>query len=470
MKMENNVTKLSQKTWVILILFGLFGRLAWAVENMYFNLFIYDTVAKSTRAVTVMVQASGIIGVIATLIMGTVSDKTGNRRHFLSIGYIIWGIVTMSFALISTDNVREFFHIPPGQTSSWFGLIGEGATLVVAMTILTIIAMDCVMTIFGSTANDAAFNAWVTDNTDSTNRARVESVLSVLPLLATLIIAGAGGLIVGPEKNYARMFYILGGAVTLCGVLGLFIVKDSSKLIKENEGNFFKNVTYGFRPETIKKYYPFYFTLLGILFISTATQVYFPYLIIYLGHYLGFSVMEYSAMMGVMISFSAGGVIFMGRSTEKIGRIKTAVIGTCAFSAGLFAMFVFRDIPKLPLMIFLGVSTTVMLFGYLTVLTVFGTMLRDYTPVTSVGKLQGVRSFFYLLIPMFVGPAIGDGINQSLAKTDPARFTYMDSVTNTMANVPAPHVFLAASGVALFIFIPIALIAKKTKNYTGFQP
>jgi MFS family permease len=293
----------------------------------------------------------------------------------------------------------------------------------------------------------------------------VESLLSIFPLLATLIIAGAGGLIVGPEKNYARMFYFMGGAVILCGILGLCIVRDSRQLIKE-EGNFFKNLTYGFRAETIKKYYPYYFTLLGLLVYSTATQVYFPYLIIYLGHYLGFSVMEYSAMMGIMISVSAAGVIFMGRSTEKIGRIKTSVIGACAFSAGLFAMFIVRDIAKVPLMLLLGTSTTVMLFGYMTLMTVFGAMLRDYTPVTAVGKLQGVRSFFYILIPMFVGPAIGDALNQSLAKTDPARFTYMDATTNTMANVPAPHIFLAASIVALLMFIPIALIATKTKNYS----
>jgi hypothetical protein len=42
----------------------------------------------------------------------------------------------------------------------------------------------------------------------------------------------------------------------------------------------------------------------------------------------------------------------------------------------------------------------------------------------------------------------------------------MDATTNTLVNVPAPHIFLAASLVALQMFIPIALLAKKTKNYS----
>jgi hypothetical protein len=36
------------------------------------------------------------------------------------------------------------------------------------------ITLDCVMTFFGSTANDAAFNAWLSDSTDSSNRGRAE--------------------------------------------------------------------------------------------------------------------------------------------------------------------------------------------------------------------------------------------------------------------------------------------------------
>jgi len=34
-------TKLSSRFWVALTLFSLVGQVAWVVENMYFNVFIY---------------------------------------------------------------------------------------------------------------------------------------------------------------------------------------------------------------------------------------------------------------------------------------------------------------------------------------------------------------------------------------------------------------------------------------------
>ena len=34
-------TKLSSRFWVALTLFSLVGQIAWVVENMYFNVFIY---------------------------------------------------------------------------------------------------------------------------------------------------------------------------------------------------------------------------------------------------------------------------------------------------------------------------------------------------------------------------------------------------------------------------------------------
>ena len=47
-------------------------------------------------------------------------------------------------------------------------------------------------------ANDASFNAWVTDITDEDNRGRVEAVLTALPLIAMLLVFGG---LDGPTKN-----------------------------------------------------------------------------------------------------------------------------------------------------------------------------------------------------------------------------------------------------------------------------
>ena len=71
--------KFTKRSWLILLVFGMIGQIAWAVENMYFNLFLFETVSQSLSAVTLMVQLSGITATVVTLIAGTLSDKLQNR-------------------------------------------------------------------------------------------------------------------------------------------------------------------------------------------------------------------------------------------------------------------------------------------------------------------------------------------------------------------------------------------------------
>ena len=90
--MQNVQRGFGKQNWWILVLFGLIGQIAWSVENMYFNLFVYETIDKNLEVVTLMVQLSGIAATVTTLVAGILSDKTGNRRGFISYGYIIWGV------------------------------------------------------------------------------------------------------------------------------------------------------------------------------------------------------------------------------------------------------------------------------------------------------------------------------------------------------------------------------------------
>ena len=68
---------LSKKTWFNIVLFGFVGQIAWNVENMYFNTFLYNSVGGTTDDVNVMVAASAISAVLTTFIMGVLSDKIG---------------------------------------------------------------------------------------------------------------------------------------------------------------------------------------------------------------------------------------------------------------------------------------------------------------------------------------------------------------------------------------------------------
>jgi predicted MFS family arabinose efflux permease len=112
MNKTSNVEKFSRSNWSILILFGLVGQIAWSVENMYFNLFVYDTIAPDLDTVTLMVQLSGIMATVATLIAGVISDKVGNRRSFIAWGYAIWGVTVAMFGFMSPDLTSTILGVP----------------------------------------------------------------------------------------------------------------------------------------------------------------------------------------------------------------------------------------------------------------------------------------------------------------------------------------------------------------------
>ena len=154
------MNKLSKKTWTTIILFGLIGQIAWSIENNEFNLFLFNYIGGSTSDIARMVAYSAIAATLTTLVMGTLSDKIGHRKLFLCVGYILWGISTLAFAFISRDNVARF--------------VSEEKVL--STTASLVVLMDCVMTFFGSTANDASFNSWVTENTEESNRTKVEGI------------------------------------------------------------------------------------------------------------------------------------------------------------------------------------------------------------------------------------------------------------------------------------------------------
>jgi hypothetical protein len=108
--------------------------------------------------------------------------------------------------------------------------------------------------------------------------------------------------------------------------------------------------------------------------------------------------------------------------------------------------------PTLNLITF-GLSGLIMITGYIFISALTGATARDYTPEGAAGKLQGVRMIFSVLLPMLIGPAIGNAINKAL--NIPLVNPGADAMTTTY--VPAPHIFLAAAAAAILIPLLIRL-------------
>ena len=76
--------------YLALVIFCLTGQVAWVVENMYFNVFIYKMFHASAEAISAMVAASAVAATVTTVLIGALSDKIGKRKIFICGGYIAW--------------------------------------------------------------------------------------------------------------------------------------------------------------------------------------------------------------------------------------------------------------------------------------------------------------------------------------------------------------------------------------------
>ena len=435
----NGKQTFGRNNWTILLLFGLVGQLAWSVENMYFNLFVFDTVSPNLGAITLMVQLSGVMATIATLVAGTVSDKVGNRSKFISIGYAVWGVTVALFGYLSPSLTMRLFDVSLDQA--------------VTITLAAVIIGDCVMTLFGSTANDACFNAWVTDNTKSSFRGTVEGVLAILPLIAMLIVAGGFGILVGLLGGYSTVFLLLGIVISACGIAGLFIIKDSDELEKNGT---LKDIFYGFRPSVIESNKSLYAALLIVVVYGIATQIFMPYLIIYMRTYLGFSVIEYSIVFGAAIAIGAVINVYLGRLSDKMDKKRLLYVASAIMAVGLFAMYLAKGMGHVATLILFGIAGFVMITGFIFVSALTGAIVRDNTPPESAGKLQGVRMVFSVLIPMIVGPMIGNGINKAM--NVPLENAGADAMTTEY--IPAPEIFLAGAIVSCLLIGCVWLLCR----------
>lgn len=453
--MAENQKKLGGRIWFNIILFGFMGQIAWAVENMFFNTFLYNAIyngASQTAvdgsidvmsAISIMVAASASFTVVATFLIGTWSDKAGKRKWFISIGYILWGLVTAAFGVISREHTASLFHL-------------TDEVQILTATVATVIVMDCLMSFIGSSGNDAAFNAWVTDVTSTKNRATVESVLALLPLIATAAVMGLAGAV--GTIGYDVFFVVLGAIVTVCGIFGLFTLKDG-KIHTEVSESYLKDLVYGFKPSVVKENKKLYLALTACCLSSTAFQVFFPYIFIYLGNVMNFSLDAVLASLtptiiaiaAVVIVLAIALLIFTGKLMDKFGKDKFMVFSVVLYFLGLIATGFAKNIAVF------FVCAVPALLGWALFSIAMNASVRDFMPEGKIGVFQGIRIIFFVLIPMIVGPFIGNLVCRI------SSVTYTNEY-GVVTSAPGSVMFWAAAVVAVFILIPVLVLRKKEKN------
>ena len=447
--------KLSKKNWFIITLFCFMGGIAWNTENMYFNTFITNEIyadvsqaairgsMEATTAVARMVALSAIAAVLTTFVMGALSDKLKNRKMFISVGYILWGIVTGMFGFISKENVANLFNL-------------TDEAKILGTTVWFVILMDIVMTFMGSTSNDAAFQAWVTDVTVPKQRPLVETVLSVVGTVSSFAVTGVGSFAQAGTISYKIFFVGLGLVVTLCGVVGLFLIKDPPRTAEiKDSSSYLADLFYGFRPSVIKTNARLYLALMAFCFAIVAFQVFYPYLLTYVQYVIipdngGISnILKPSviitALIVAIITLTCI-VVLLKLSTEKKGFC--LVTGVVVLTAGFFLLSTSTSIYVIL------ISIVPVVLGNALVNILFGAAVKDFIPEGKAGLFQGIRMIFAVMLPMIIGPVIGDMACQHAAQT-------IINEVGAEVIVPAKDMFLWAGVVCIFALIPLYFLIKR---------
>ena len=376
--------KLGRKFWIAMIIFGLMGQVAWVVENMYFNVFIYKMFHASAADISAMVAASAVAATVTTLLMGALSDKVGKRKLFMCLGYIVWGVSILSFALIRMDVLTP---------------IAGSAAAAASLGITLVIILDCVMTFFGSTANDAAYNAWLTDMGDDSNRGKIEGFNSMMPLVSILVVFGGFmGFDLDRAESWTAIYLIIGAVVLVIGVLGFFLIEEP-KQVKKSSDPYWQTLVYSFRPSVLMGHKQLYAVLGCFAIFGISIQIFMPYLIIYYEQSLQMT--NYVFIMAPAILLAAVFTALYGKVYDKHG-FKAGILPSLAL---LMAGYIILFFTRATALVFIG--SLLMMCGYLSGMAVFGAMIRDRIPAQMSGRFQGVRIIGQVLIPGIIGPAIG---------------------------------------------------------------
>ncbi|MCX5775420.1 MAG: MFS transporter [Firmicutes bacterium] len=434
------------KLWLAIIIFAAIGQVAWVVENEFFSVFVYEilheeTTVNAIEVIAWMIGASAITGTLTTLLIGALSDKIGKRKTLISVGYIVWGLSIMSFALINVENCGRLF-----------GTVSAAST-----TALIVIIADCLMTFFGASANEAGFNAWITDISTKENGGIIEGVLAIAPVLALIFVFTSSFFVDGGSFLRWQLVYIaLGFGTLVAGVLGFFLLEDSKKLAKNTDG-YWRNLISGFRIKTIKKHAKLYLILITFFLFCLATEISLPYLFIYLHYDSSLLISNHMIVFisGIALLVASVVSILYGHALDRFGTKHLLAPAILVFFVGLFilALPLFNGASANLTMIIIGV--VLMFSGNFMVATHIGMLYRDETPKTSVGVFQGIRVLATVLLPMTIGPWVGARIIQNT-------FTFVELGETTP--VPTPWVFLTSALVLLLMIIPVFFLHKLEKK------
>ncbi|MDI9511305.1 MAG: MFS transporter [Bacilli bacterium] len=440
--------------WIIVTVMGLAGHLCWNIENQWFNTFVYAKIGGDVSIVTWMVIVSATVTTLSTFIFGTLSDRMGKRKRFVSIGYILWGVATILFGL--TEFARS-----------------SGIGFLISLTGFLVVFTDAVMSFLGSLAFDAGYTTWVNDYTDETNQGQIGGAFAALPVLGTIIGTVIGGILVnignptvGTESynpsldNYQLLFWGMGIFVILIGIASIFLMKDAPDIKPHKEGSYFKQFAQVFNFRKLKGHKEnkeMFLACLVACFFFIPFNFYFVHMGNWLIYDIGFTAGDMGLIEGIALIFSVLITIPFAKLINRNRIPLVALVAILVNAIGLIMLFTFIKDPSnvdnssafnlknVPLF----VAVFLVGAGYVLITQTCMVWVRGLFPKENRGQFEGIRSLFFTLLPMFIGTLAGNFIIKNTSHSE-----QLDLYGNPI-DVPQENLFLFAGLMVLLTIVPL---------------
>ncbi len=212
-------------------------------------------------------------------------------------------------------------------------------------------------------------------------------------------------------------------------------------------------MVHGLRPSAVRADPDLYLALTALAVVGISSQVFLPYLLIYIQNYL--QIEAYALVLAVVLVGASVVGVLGGRVIDRVGKVNAMLPAAGIYLAGLALTFAARG------MLTLMGAGLVLMAGFLLSQAAIAAAVRDYTPPDRVGTVQGLRMVFFVALPMVIGPAIGAAVIKN------ADATYVE--LGQVRQVPTPGIFLAAAVVVLFVVLPVAMLRRRQKAGVAYQ-
>ncbi len=421
--------------WLLVWGLGLAGQICWNMENQWFNTFVYAKIGKDPSIITGMLIWSAAATTFSTFFFGTWADRTGKRRTFISLGYILWGIFTIVFGLTEFIS-RELY----------------------ALIAFSVVAADTVMSFFGSMGNDAGFNTWINDCLNEKNSGQLGAMMATTPVLGTLLGTVVGGLLVGSDDNYMRLFVVMGIFVIAFGLLSVFALNKNDDVAPNKEGSFWHQFfsVFNFKKFVAERDLVLVNIAVSVYFIGF--NAFFAYIGNYLIYYLGYTPDQMGIIEAVPLVLSMFIAIPVGALLNRNKHPYCAIGSTLVSIVGLLILFTVNRGNVDPSKIFnlrLWAGIFITGCGYIGILQTMKVWSQQLYPEGSRGQFEGIWILFFVLIPMVGGSFLGEAVVKTSGET------FVNETSGLTEYIPNGNVFMAAVVFIALSLIPMFLTLRK---------